>query len=42
MGGDPEASEPVSAQGVAGVRGGSRGRDWGDILGDCSYSCAGD
>ena len=34
-------SESISARGAAGARGGSRGRCWGDILGDCSYSCTG-
>ena len=41
MDGDPKASESISARRVAGVRGGSRGRGRGDILGDCSYSRAG-
>ena len=40
MGRDTEAREPVSARGFANVRGGSRGRGWGDILSDCSYSRA--
>ena len=41
MGGDPAVSEPISSRGVAGVRRGRGGRCWGDILGDCSYSCGG-
>ena len=41
MGGDSAASESISARGVAGVRGDRRGQCWGDILSDCSYSCAG-
>ena len=41
MGGDPVTSEPVPTRGVAGARGGSRGRCRGDILGNCSYSRAG-
>ena len=41
MGGAPVTSKPVSARGVAGARGDRRGRHWGDILGDCSYSRAG-
>ena len=41
MGGDPAASESVPARGVTGLRGGRRGRCWGDILGYCSYSRAG-
>ena len=41
MGGDPEASEPVSVRGVAGARGDRRGHCRGDILGNCSYSRAG-
>ena len=41
MGGDPTASEPVPTRGVAGVRGGRRGRGWGDILSNRSYSRAG-
>ena len=41
MGGDPASSESVSARGVAGVRGGSRGRCRGDLLGNCSYSRTG-
>ena len=41
MDGDPEASEPFPSRGVASARGGRRGRCWGDILSNCSYSCAG-
>ena len=41
MGGDPEASEPISARGATGARGDRRGRGRGDILGDRAYSCAG-
>ena len=40
MGGDPAASESIPMRRAAGARGGRRGRHWGDILGDCSYSCA--
>ena len=38
MGGDPAASEPDPVRRVAGARGGHRGRFWGDILSNCSYS----
>ena len=41
MGRDPMASEPVPMRGVASARGGRRGRCWGDILGNYSYSRAG-
>ena len=40
MGGDPEGSRSVSTR-VAGARGGRRGRCWGDILSNCSYSRTG-
>ena len=42
MGGDPAASEPFPARGVAGARGGRRGRFWGSILSNCSYSRSSD
>ena len=40
MGGDPTSSESVAARRAAGVRGDRRGRGWGSILSDCSYSRA--
>ena len=41
MGGDPTSGESVTARRAAGVRGDRRGRCWGSILSDCSYSRAG-
>ena len=41
MDGDPAVREPVPVRGVASARGGRRGRRWGDILSDCSYSHTG-
>ena len=41
MGRDPATSESVSAGGATGARGGRRGRCWGSILSNCSYSHAG-
>ena len=41
MGGDPAEGEPVPTQGVAGTRGGHRGRCGGSILRHCSYSRTG-
>ena len=41
MGGDPTSGESVTARRAAGTRGDRRGRGWGSILSDCSYSRAG-
>ena len=36
----PSQREEVPVRGGTGARGDRRGRCWGDILSDCSYSCA--